>query len=147
MAKVIEEEVSRFLDPESLEAQVSEYAKVKASMEVLDSRAKQLRDKLMEKIDLNGFEDHNGNIVLEFEEKIDGILRIEKQRRASRKLDEATAETLLESLGLTDEVYETVRVINEDALMAAYYEDKITEQQLDEMYPVNVIWALRTVKK
>jgi hypothetical protein len=31
--------------------------------------------------------------------------------------------------------------------MAAYYQDKITEEQLDEMFPVNVVWALRTLKK
>jgi hypothetical protein len=31
--------------------------------------------------------------------------------------------------------------------MAAYYQDKITEDQLDEMFPVTVTWALRTLKK
>jgi len=75
------------------------------------------------------------------------VLRIEKQRRATRKLDEVTAETLIDEIGLSDEVYEMKRVINEDALMAAFYEGKITEEQLDEMFPVSVIWALRTVKK
>jgi hypothetical protein len=39
------------------------------------------------------------------------------------------------------------RVINEDALMAAYYEGKLTEEQLDEMFPTTVIWALTTLKK
>jgi hypothetical protein len=31
--------------------------------------------------------------------------------------------------------------------MAAFYEEKITEDQLEEMYPLSVTWALRTVKK
>jgi hypothetical protein len=147
MAKLIEEETPRFLDPDTLEAQVSEYAKLKASMEVLETRSKQLREKLFEHLDLEGFEDEKGNIQLELPSPVDGVLRIEKQRRASRKLDEVTAETLIEEIGLSDEVYEMKRVLNEDALMAAFYEGKITEAQLDEMFPVSVIWALRTVKK
>lgn len=147
MAKLIEEEAPRFLDPETLEAQVSEYAKLKASMEVLEARSKQLREKLFEHLDTEGFEDEKGNIQLDLPSPIDGVLRIEKQRRATRKLDEVTAETLIEEIGLSDEVYEMKRVINEDALMAAFYEGKITEQQLDDMFPVSVIWALRTVKK
>lgn len=147
MAKVITEEVTRFEDPETLDAQVREYAKLKASMEVLETRSKQLREKLFEHLDGEGFEDDKGNILIELPAPIDGITRIEKQRRATRKLDELTADTILEELGLTDEVYELKRVINEDALMGAFYEGKITEEQLDEMFPVNVVWALRTVKK
>jgi hypothetical protein len=40
-----------------------------------------------------------------------------------------------------------VRVIDEDALMASFYEEKITEEQIDEMFPVVITWALRTPKK
>lgn len=147
MAKVIEEETSRFLDPESLEGQVSEFAKIKATMAVLESRSKELREKLFERLDQDGFEDDKGNILIELPTAIDGVTRVEKQRRASRKLDELAAETILEATGLEDKVYELKRVINEDALMAAYYEGEITEEQLDEMYPVKITWALFTVKK
>jgi hypothetical protein len=31
--------------------------------------------------------------------------------------------------------------------MAAHYEGKLTEEELDDMFPVSVVWALRTVKK
>jgi hypothetical protein len=147
MAKVIEEEVSRFADPESLEAQVREYGKIKTSMEILETRSKELRTKLFEYLDTEGEEDDKGNVQLELPAAIDGITRLEKQRRTTRKLDEMTAETIIDQTGLADEVYEMKRVINEDALMAAYYEGKITEEQLDEMFPTNVVWALRTIKK
>ena len=147
MAKVIEEEVSRFADPESLEAQVREYGKIKTSMEILETRSKELRTKLFEYLDTEGEEDDKGNVQLELPTAIDGITRLEKQRRTTRKLDEMTAETIIDQTGLADEVYEMKRVINEDALMAAYYEGKITEEQLDEMFPTNVVWALRTIKK
>lgn len=147
MAKVIEEEVSRFTDPESLEAQVREYGKIKSSMEILETRSKELRTKLFEHLDTEGEEDDKGNVQLELPAAIDGITRLEKQRRVTRKLDEVTAETIIDQTGLAEEVYEMKRVINEDALMAAYYEGKITEEQLDEMFPTNVVWALRTIKK
>jgi hypothetical protein len=147
MAKVLPEEVTRFEDPETLNAQVREYAKVKASLDILEARSKQLREKLFAHIDTEGYEDDKGNFRIDLPNAIDGVLSIEKQRRASRKLDELTADSLLEELGISDEVYELKRVINEDALMAAFYEGKITEEQLDEMFPVHVVWALRTVKK
>lgn len=147
MAKIIEEEGSRFLDPESLEAQVREYAKLKASMEILETRSKELREKLFGQLDLEGYEDDKGNIQLDLPTAIDGIVRLEKQRRVSRKLNELVADDIIEQVGIADEVYEMKRVINEDALMAAFYEDKLTEEQLDQMFPPNVIWALRTLKK
>ena len=147
MAKVIEEEGTRFTDPESLEAQVREYGKIKTSMEILETRSKELRTKLFEHLDTEGEEDDKGNVQLELPTSIDGITRLEKQRRVTRKLDEVTAETIIDQTGLAEEVYEIKRVINEDALMAAYYEGKITEEQLDEMFPTNVVWALRTIKK
>jgi hypothetical protein len=147
MAKVIEEEVSRFQDPDSLESQVSEYAKLKASIEIMESRSKEIRTKLFSQLDLEGLEDDKGNIILELPAVIDGIARIEKQRRATRKLDEDVAEAIIEQTGLQDMVYEMKRVINEDALMAAYYEGILSEEQLDEMFPTTVVWALRTVKK
>ena len=77
----------------------------------------------------------------------DGIVRIEKQRRTTRKLNELVADEIIDAAELSDEVYEMKRVINEDALMAAYYEGKLTEEQLDTMFPVTVTWALRTLKK
>lgn len=147
MAKVIEEEGSRFEDSETLEAQVREYAKIKMSLDVLEARQKELREKLFGHLDQEGFEDDKGNIQIELPSAIDGVVRIEKQRRVSRKLNELVADDIIESAGIADEVYEMKRVINEDSLMAAYYEGKVTEDQLDEMFPANVTWALRTLKK
>lgn len=147
MAKVVEVEETRFVDPDSFEAQVSEYAKVKASIDIMETRSKELREKLMERLDLGGMEDDKGNILLDVPGAAGGIARIEKQRRATRKLNEGAAEMIIEAAGLEDSLYEMKRVINEDALMAAFYEGTITEEQLDEMFPVSVTWALRTVKK
>lgn len=147
MANIIPEEGSRFEDPESLTAQVREYIRIKSSMELLESRQKELREKLFSQIDTDGYEDDKGNLQLELDEPIDEVIRLEKQRRTTRKIDEFKAEEVITAKQLEDTVYKTVRVVDEDALMAAYYEGKISEEELEEMFPAKVTWALMTKKK
>ena len=114
---------------------------------MMEARAKELREKLFTQLDTAGYEDEKGNMQLELETSIEGIVRIEKQRRVTRKLNEPKAEEILDANGLSEEVFELKRVVNEDALMAAFYENKITEDELDQMFPASVTWALRTLKK
>jgi hypothetical protein len=134
-------------DPNDPESQIREYIRLSQSLDELEARKKVLRETLMSLIDEEGIEDDKGNVLYEFSAPIDGVLRLEKQRRVKRELNEEAAEGIIESAGLSDDVYKMVRVIDEDALMASFYEGKITEEQLDEMFPVQVIWALRTPKK
>lgn len=147
MAKRIDEEVSRFEDPDSLDAQVREYVKLKTAIDSMESRQKELRDKLLAALDTDGFEDNSGNLQIELPSAVEGVLRLEKQRRVSRKLNEPKAEEILTMLGLYDDIFVLKPTLDEDALMAAFYEEKITEEELDEMFPANVTWALRTLKK
>lgn len=146
MAKLIEEEGTRFSDPNDLNSQVQEYLKLKASMAILEARQKELRDKLFTAIDEAGEVDDKGNINLDLSAEIDGVVRLEKQCRVTRKIDELKADEVISENGL-DDVYKTVRVIDEDALMAAHYEGRITADDLDAMFPPKVVWALTTKKK
>ena len=147
MVRAIPEEPRDYYDPDDFDSQVREYVRLKETVDALDKRSKELREKLMAVIDEDGLPDSNGNIVYEFNAPIDGVVRLEKQRRASRKLDEQKAEEVIEAAGIGEDVYKMVRVIDEDALMASFYEGKITEDQIDEMFPTTVVWALRTPKK
>jgi hypothetical protein len=145
--KIINENPREFADPNDLSTQVKEYLQVKASVEMLEERQKSLRESLFEHIDTAGEFDDKGNVFLELGSAIDGVVRIEKQKRVTRKLDELNAEEILKNNGLEDDVYETVRVVSEDKLMAAFYEGKLTEDELERIYPAKVVWALRTAKK
>lgn len=147
MAKRIDEEELRISDPDDLGAQIREYAKVKATIEMMETRSKELREKLFIKLDTEGYEDEKGNVQLDLAEAVEGIVRLEKQRRVTRKLNEPKAEEIIEAKGIGEDIFEVKRVINEDALMAAFYEEKITEDELDQMFPATVVWALRTLKK
>jgi SMC interacting uncharacterized protein involved in chromosome segregation len=146
MANLIPEEPREFADPEDFETQVTEYIRLKASMKIMETRTKELNKLISQKIDEQGYEDSDGNWLIDLETPIDGISRLEKMRKSSRKLDETVAEAIIAAAGIEDEVYEMVKTLNEEKLMAAYYDGKVTEQQLDEMFPVAVSWALWTRK-
>jgi hypothetical protein len=147
MANVSPEEGTRFLDPNDAQSQIREFIKAKSTVDFLEERMKTLRSKIFEYVEEHGEEESNGSFRLSLDSSVDGVLAIQKNRRASRKLDELKADEIIASAGLEDELYEMKRVVNEEALMAAYYEGKITEEQLDEMFPTTVVWALRTLKK
>lgn len=146
MAKRIEEETRTFVGPDDIAGQVKEYLYVKKNMDQLDARSKELREKLFSHLDEDGYEDDRGNVQLELESDVDGVVRLEKQRRVTRKLNEPKADEILSELGLKDDIYVMTPVLDEDKLMAAFYEGKITEEQLDDMFPSSVVWALRTLK-
>jgi len=147
MANRIEEEGIRFSNPDDLQSQVQEYVKLKASMAVMEARQKELKAKIFAHIETEGSEDTSGSVSLYLDTPIGDVQRVQKTRRAKRTLNEETAESIIEQAGIADDVYEMKRVINEGSLMSAYYEEKITEEQLDEMFPTSVIWALDILKK
>ena len=115
-------------------------------LDYLEKEQKEERAKLFETLDAEGEEDSKGNIVIELPEEIDGVVAVIKERRTSRKINEAKAEEIIEAKGLEDKLYKTIRVIDEDALMAALYSDELTEEEIEEMYPQSVIWALKLKK-
>lgn len=140
------DEAREFSNPDDFNSQVREYVLLKKAMDTLEKRQKELKEKLFEKLDEEGVEDSNGNIQINLEAPIEGIARLEKQRRVTRKLNEPKADMILTDLGIKDDIYVMTPVLDEDELMAAFWDGKITEEQLDDMFPVTTVWALRTVK-
>jgi len=141
MARVSNAE-PRMADENDLVTRVKKYAFLKAQLDYLEKEQKELRPQLFENIDLEGEEDDKGNIVLELPQEVEGYSSVIKQRRVSRKIDEERAEAIIAERGLEDTLYKTVRVIDEDALMAALYNDELTEAEVDDMYPQSITWAL-----
>lgn len=141
MAKVKDAEL-RNADETDLINRTKKYAFLKAQLDFLEKEQKELRIHLFEALDSTGVEDDKGNIIIELPEEVEGYSSVVKQRRVSRKIDEAKAEEIITAKGLEDTLYKTVIVVDEDALMAALYEDVLTEAEIDEMYPQAVTWAL-----
>lgn len=146
MAQAAPSEPREIFDPLNFEHQVTEYAKIRDSISMLETRKKELHAKLMEKLETEGEEDSNGNVVLTLPQPIEGIAALVKSRRVSRKLNEERALEIIKEHDLEDELLELKPTVKEDAVMAALYEDKLTENEVDQMFPATVTWALTTKK-
>jgi hypothetical protein len=141
MAKVKDAEL-RNADENDLINRTKKYAFLKAQLDFLEKEQKELRAQLFEALDAEGVEDDKGNIIIELPQEVEGYFSVVKQRRVSRKIDEDKAAEIITSKGLEDTLYKTVITVDEDALMAALYEDVLTEEEIDAMYPQSITWAL-----
>lgn len=126
---------------ESFETQAKEYSFLKKQTDYLEKQLKELREKLFSHLDESGELDSNGNVVVELS-TVEGYSSMMKQRRVTRKIDEEVAFALIEEKGLKEKLIVTKEIVDEDALMAALYNDELTEEEIDRMYPQNVVWAL-----
>jgi hypothetical protein len=127
--------------------QAKEFVFVKKQLDYFEKKSKELREKIFSKIDEDGEIDSEGHVLLAFDEPIDGVYGFKKQRRVSRKINEELAEELIIEKGLEDKLYKTIRVVDEDALMAAMYSAELTEEEVDSIYPLVVSWAIVLNKK
>ena len=141
MAKVKPTE-NRNADETDLIARTKKYAFLKSQLDYLEKEQNALREELFEVLDGEGEVDDKGNVIIQLPQAVDGFNSIIKQRRVTRKVDELKAEEIIAAHGLEDTLYKTVRMVDEDALMAALYEEVLTEEEVDEMYPPKIVWAL-----
>jgi hypothetical protein len=146
MARIKEEE-PRVTSIDDLEAQAKQYIFFKKQVEYFESELKLLKEKIFEVVDTKGEVDGNGNIFVELPNEIEGVRMLQKQRRVSRKIEEGVAEQIIADKGMEEQLYKTVRIVDEDALMAALYEGQLTEEEIDQMYPQKIVWALVLNKK
>lgn len=121
---------------------VKKYSFLKNQLEFIEKEQKELRNDLFEELDASGEVDDKGNLLIELPEEVNGSSVLMKQRRTSRKINQAKAEEIIEAKGLQDKLFKTVTIIDEDALMAALYSDELTEEEIEEMYPQTITWAL-----
>lgn len=127
---------------DSLTAEVMEYQSVKSQVDTLSSRQKELRDSLMEVIEILGEPDSDGHVWLDLDQDVNGITRLQRRRRVTTTINEERAMEILEAAGLLDRCTKMVPAIDEDAVMAAHWEGLLTEEQIDQMADVKTVWAL-----
>lgn len=127
---------------DDLTVKIRSYKSLKDQIDTLSKEQKALRDALMEAVQADGYTDENGSLWIELDNEIDGVAALKRERRAKRELDEQAAEEILTALGLEDICYKTVRVVDEDAVYAALYADKLTDADIDTMFPEKITWAL-----
>jgi uncharacterized protein YebE (UPF0316 family) len=119
-----------------------EYSFLKQQIDFLEKQQKEVRERLFATLDEVGELDDKGNVIVELPEEVNGFGAVVKQRRVSRKIDELVADEIITEKGMEEQLYKTIRVVDEDALMAALYNDELTEAEIDLMYPQKIVWAL-----
>jgi len=119
-----------------------EYSFLKQQIDFLEKQQKEVRERLFTQLDELGEVDDKGNVIVELPEEVNGFGAVVKQRRVSRKIDEIVADEIITEKGMEEQLYKTIRVVDEDALMAALYNDELTEAEIDLMYPQKIVWAL-----
>jgi len=89
-----------------------------------------------------GVESDKGHLVVELNDEVSGVREVMQQRKVSKSLDIEVAEEILKAKGLHERCIEMVPVLNEDEIMSAYWENLITEEDIDKMFPAKITWAL-----
>lgn len=102
----------------------------------------EVKEKLRDGLKELGEVDDRGHVVVEVNDNLTGIKKVINQRKVSKSLDMDIAEEILKEKNLHDRCVMMVPVLDEEAIMAAYYEGLVTEEDIDKMFPAKVTWAL-----
>jgi hypothetical protein len=116
---------------------VKQFTALKDQITQLTERQTVIKKRLTDAIDEFGAEDEKGHIVLNYNED----QQIMKQRRVSKNLDLAAAEIILNKKGIKDTCIKMIPTLDESAIMAAFYNGHLTEEDIDTMFPSKVSYA------
>jgi hypothetical protein len=133
------------LDLATLRHQVEGWWGVKFQSKLITSSLNEGKDALLKIVQRFGeTEPSKGSIFLELGEPVGDrkILRLKAQRSVGTGLNTEVAERILKEKGLWDEVVEWVPVLDEGKVHAAYYDRKITDDELSRMFPQRVSYSL-----
>ena len=139
MPKVIQNDAPKLED--SLVSKVRKFVSLKARIDDMTKEQSLIKKELSDLVDAEGTPDEKGHLWLPLPEDVDGYVSLQRQRKVSQKLDEETARKILKSKGLTDRCYKMVPVLDESEVMSCLYEDLLTEEEIDSMFPKAVSYA------
>lgn len=123
-----------------------EFISLKSRIDSLTKEQSSLKEDLNNYVIENGEEDERGHVSVPLPVEVDGYTSIKRQRRVSQGLDMDTAILILTKKGLAERCIKAVPMVQEDEVMAALYEGKLTEQDVDAMFPKKITWAFVPTK-
>lgn len=127
---------------DSIKRELQQYVSLKNEVDQLTDRRDTIKKRLMGHVEQNGEPNEKGSIVFEVNDDVTNTRAVVKQRRVSKVFDESTAKDLLESKGLYEKCTKTIVTLDEDEVMASYYRGELTDDDVDQMFPEKVVWAL-----
>ena len=127
---------------DNLRQEVQQYVTLKEDVSHIEDRVETLRKRILATVEELGTPNEKGSLVLPINDVKSNTGNVVKQRRVSKVFDESKADELLKEKGLFETVTKTITVLDQDAVMAAYYDGKLTDEDIETMFPEKVSWAL-----
>lgn len=125
---------------DNLKKNARQFLTLKGEMSALADRQSELKKRMTQ--DLDAIEpNESGHRVVEFEDATIGNIKITKQRRVSKTLDMDIADQILTSKGIKNTCVKMIPTLDEAAIMAAFYEGYLTEEDIDAMFPAKETFA------
>ena len=119
---------------------VRQYLALKDQLKLLTDRQNEIKNRLIEAVDLEPADDR-GHRIMTVDNDAFGTVSMTRQRRVSKNLDMDIAEAILTNKGIKDQCIKMVPMIDESAIMSAFYENYLTEEDIDAMFPAKVSYA------
>lgn len=125
---------------DNLKKNARQFLALKGEMSALADRQSELKKRMTQ--DLDAVEpNESGHRVVEFEDATIGNIKITKQRRVSKTLDMDIADQILTNKGIKNTCVKMIPTLDEAAIMAAFYEGYLTEEDIDAMFPAKETFA------
>jgi len=128
------------MDLNDIKSNVRQYLRLKDEVGVLTTRQTELKKRLLNSLD-EIEPDDRGHRVLNVTDDLVGEVRLTKQRRVSKTLDMDVAEEILKNKKIYDQCINMVPVLDEGAIMSAFYEGYLTENDIDTMFAAKESYA------
>ena len=119
----------------------TEYIGLSKQRKTLEAREGELKKMLSAMVEANGYTDDKGSEYLDFPAPIEGYAGLKRERRVYQNLDEDKAFEVLAAKGLTKLCTRQITVVDEDAVQAAFYDGKLTQDDIDAMFTVRINYA------
>jgi len=132
------------LDVVALREEVAEWYALKRQTTMLNAELDRRKKHLQSWLEKYGETDPNtGNVFLALDEPVGEhkVVQLQNQRRVTDGLNYEAAQDILGSKGLWEDMTEVVREVDQSRVRAAYFDNKITEDELAQMFPQKVVYA------
>jgi len=128
------------MEDQELKNTVRQYLMLKDELDLITKRQTEIKQRLIAVVDAVEV-DERGHRILTITDEVTGDVTLTRQRRVSKSLDMDVAEEILTKKGIKDTCIKMVPTIDEGAIMSAFYENYLTEEDIDAMFPSKVSYA------
>lgn len=148
MVRVAEADKSVEPTPEeSLQQRVRAFVRLRNTVKALTEQQEVLKKGLADDVERLGDVDEDGSQWLNLPAEVEGFAALKRELRVSRTLDMEEAERILHEKGLYDECVVMVPTVDEDAVMTALVQEKLTGEDIEAMYIRKETYAFVPQKK